>query len=127
MQEVFELVHVDGRSQVWSPVVPAMNIVRLSGEPELGDFMVEHGNAHHFLRRELTRVTIKDVTGDQLQIDLGPDELPNWFSHLMHTRQINNNGVMNLNGQELKAGMVIVFDGQTARVESEDGTVLSTH
>lgn len=127
MQEIFELVHREGSTEVWSPVKPSINLVQFSGDLKMGDFMIEQGGNRHFLRRELTRVLIKDIIGDQLQIDLGQDELPNWFIHLMHTRQINNNGVMNLNGQELKAGMVIVFDGQTARVESEDGTVLSTH
>lgn len=128
MQQILELVHVDGGSEVWRPVTVAANLMQFVGTPRVGDFMVENSTGNHFLRPEATRVTVKSVNGDQLQIDLGPDELPNWFANLMHSRQINNdNGVMNLNGQPLEAGVDIVFDGKTAVVEKQDGTVLSTH
>jgi len=92
--------------------------MQFNGTPRLGDFMIERDGHIHFLRPEAKEVRIKSVKGDQLQVDIEAHELPNWFTHLMHTHQINfDNSVMNLNGVELKEGVVVVFDGKTARVE----------
>lgn len=118
MQEILELVHIEGSSEVWRPVAQGADCMQFNGTPRLGDFMIERDGHIHFLRPEAKEVRIKSVKGDQLQVDLDANELPNWFANLMHTHQINfDNNVMNLNGVELKDGVVVVFDGKTARVE----------
>lgn len=128
MQQILELVHTEGTSEVWRPVDRAANCMQFTGAPRLGDFMIEQEGHLHFVRPEATRVRVKAVTGDQLQIDLEAQDLPNWFAHLMHTHQINfDNKVMNLNGQELKAGVYVVFDGQTARVEDPNVETITHH
>ena len=128
MQDILELVHVSGREELWRPATPTGNLMQIS-TPQVGDFMVEHPTGVQYLRPEPMSIKVKDVKGYQLQIDLEGDMVPNWFHELMHTRQINSNGgKMVLNDQEIKPGVNIVFDGQTARVEeSDDRTELPTH
>lgn len=128
MQQILELVHIEGNSEVWRPVPQGADCMQFSGTPRLGDFMIEREGHLHFLRPEAKEVRIKSVKGDQLQVDLEAAAVPNWFVNLMHTHQINfDNNVMNLNGAELKDGVLVVFDGKTARVEEPSSEIVTHH
>lgn len=128
MQQILELIHTDGASELWRPTKPSANLMQISDQPRVGDFLVDNGDGSHFLRPEAMHVKIKSVENANLALDLVGHEVPNWFMHLMHTHQINfDNNIMNLNGHELKAGFTIVFDGVNARVEEGTGEVVTHH
>lgn len=128
MQQILELIHTDGASELWRPTKPSVNLMQISGEPRMGDFLVDNGDGSHFLRPEVMHVKIKSVQGSTLALDIDGFDVPNWFMHLTHTKQINyDDNVMNLNGQELKAGYTVVFDGVHARVEEGSSEVVTHH
>lgn len=121
MHELFELVHKD--PEVWSPVPAIGAVMRLSGEPQVGDFMAVQNGASVFLCKEVSSVRIVKVDGVNIQFDMGRG-IPTWFQQAQSAIQATPGGIF-FRGKPMQEGDSLVFDGCFITLEKESATEAS--
>lgn len=113
MIALFEMVQKD--PETWSPISKVGSVMRLIGEPQLGDFMAEEGGRSVFLCTEVTRVRVAKVEGMHIQFEAGRG-IPNWFQQAHAAIQASPEGIFYA-GMQMHAGDELVFTGTTIRLE----------
>lgn len=115
MHELYELV-LKEEVEVWSPVKEIGAVMPLNGDPQVGDFMVVHGDTNVFMCRECTRVKIKTLNAGELQFEVERGQ-PNWLNQAVQAIKFTPRGAF-FSGRELKQGDYLVFDGRVISVET---------
>lgn len=115
MYELFELVHKD-EAEVWSPIEKLGAVMPIVGEPLVGDFMAVQGDVSTFLCREVTRVKIAKLQGQNIQFEIGRG-VPNWFEQAKNHLKVTPRGFF-FQGRQLKEGDDLVYDGFFITVET---------
>jgi hypothetical protein len=113
MIALFEMVQKD--PETWSPISKVGSVMRLIGEPQLGDFMAEEGGRSVFLCTEVTRVRVAKVEGMHIQFEAGRG-IPNWFQQVQSAIQATPNGIFYA-GMQIHEGDYLVADGRAVRLE----------
>lgn len=113
MHELFELVKMD--PETWTPVEKLGPVMRLIGEPQVGDFMASMNGQSVFLCTEVTRVRVSKVEYGQLEIEAGRG-IPNWFGQAQSAMAATPDGIFYA-GVKLGVGDELVLDGMTIRLE----------
>lgn len=121
MHALFEMVSKD--PETWTPIEKLGPVMRLSGEPQVGDFMAEQGGRSVFLCTEVTRVRVSKVEGINIQFEAGRG-IPNWFQQARSAIIATPEGIFYA-GVAMGAGDELVLDGSVIRLEK--ASEVTTH
>lgn len=115
MYELFELVHTD-EAEVWSPIEKLGAVMPIIGEPQVGDFMAVQAGVSTFLCREVTRVKIQSLQGQNLQFEIDRG-VPNWLHQATNALRVTPRGFF-FQGRQLNEGDELVYNGSSITVET---------
>ena len=115
MHALYELVKLD--PETWTPVDKIGPVMRLLGEPQVGDFLAEEGGRTVFLCKEVTRVRVSKVEHGELEIEAGRG-VPNWFQQAQSAMAATPDGIF-FGGVPLAVGDELIFDGTVIRLEKK--------
>lgn len=121
MHALFELVNKD--PETWRPISKLGPVMKLIGEPQVGDFMVEDGDHHTFLCTEVTRVRVSKLDLGNIEFEAGRG-IPNWFQQAQSAIAATPAGIFYA-GVQMGVGDELVFDGMSIRLEKACETAAS--
>jgi hypothetical protein len=113
MHALFEMVSKD--PETWTPIDKLGPVMRLIGEPQVGDFMAEENGVSVFLCTEVTRVRVSKLSGVNIEFEAGRG-IPNWFQQAQTAILATPDGIFYA-GVQLGVGDELVLDGMAIRLE----------
>lgn len=121
MHELYELVKKD--PETWSPIAAMGPVMRLIGEPQVGDFMATEAGSTVFLCTEATRVRVSKLENGHIEFEAGRG-IPNWFQQARSAIIATPQGI-HYAGVPLGVGDELVMDGMSIRLEKS--SEVTTH